>query len=107
MQPAPLESMLMRIYVAESSHVKGTATHAAILTALEERGVRGAIAFKGIEGYGARRRVSVASVVDAVADLPILIEVIDTIPAIESFVPLLDELLPDGFVTLERLHVRG
>ena len=107
MQPASLESMLMRIYVAESSRLKGVATHAAILAALEERGVRGAIAFKGIEGYGAHRRVSAAAVVDAVADLPILIEVVDSVAAIESFVPLLDALLPDGFVTLERLHVRG
>jgi hypothetical protein len=99
--------MLMRIYVAGSARHEGVAAHRAILSALEARGVRGAIAFKGIESYGTNRRPSSASVVDAVADLPILIEVVDAPETIESFVPLLDELLPEGLVTLERLHVRG
>ena len=107
MQRPPLESMLMRIYVSESARSEGVAAHRVILKALEAGGLRGAIAFKGIEGYGASRQTSAASVVDAVADLPILIEVVDTCETIEAFVPQLDELLQDGFVTLERLHVRG
>ena len=99
------DSTLMRIYVAESERTRGKPTHLAIVEALKHGGVRGAIVFKGIEGYGSHRRISSATVVDGYVDLPILIEVIDDNERIAAFLPHLDELLVDGLVTLEQLQV--
>ena len=96
---------LMRIYVAESERTRGKPAHLAIVEALKDRGLRGAIVFKGIQGFGSHRRVSSSQTVDGLVDSPILIEVVDEADRIASFVSDLDALLLDGLVTLERIRI--
>lgn len=38
-------------------------------------------------------------------DLPLVIEVVDTEDKITAFLPVLDEMVSDGLVTLERVQV--
>ena len=38
-------------------------------------------------------------------DLPVVIEVVDTEEKIDQLVPILDEMLDDGLVTLEKVKV--
>ena len=69
-----------------------------------ERGLAGATAFKGIEGYGGHAAIHAARVFDIVNDLPILIEVVDTEERIRAFLPVLDGFLEEGLVTLENVE---
>ena len=39
-------------------------------------------------------------------DLPIVIECVDNVDKIEAILPMLDEMIGDGLVTLERVDVR-
>ena len=100
-----LDTTLMRIYVQQSERTRGKPAHVAIVEALRTSGIRGAIVFKGFKGFGERRRISSADTVDAYVDFPLLIEVIDEDERIAAFLPLLDALLADGLVTMERLQV--
>lgn len=95
---------LMRIYVAEGARQRHQQTFRAIVDALAHAGLAGAIAFKGISGYGRRRVVSSERIVDATIDLPMLIEVVDEDEKIRGFMPTLESLVDDGFVTLERIQ---
>lgn len=95
---------LMRIYVAESARHGHQQAFRAIVDALAHAGLAGATAFKGISGYGRRRVVSSERIVDATIDLPMLIEVVDEDEKIRGFMPTLESLVDDGFVTLERLQ---
>lgn len=40
-------------------------------------------------------------------DLPLVIEVVDTEDKITAFLPVLDEMVSDGLVTLERVQVQA
>ena len=56
-------------------------------------------------GYGANSRIHSASLIDLSADLPILIEIIDSEEYIQKFLPYLDKMLKEGLVTIDDVDV--
>ena len=56
-------------------------------------------------GYGANSRIHTASLIDMSADLPIVIEIIDSAEYIEKFIPFLDKMVKEGMVTLDDIEV--
>jgi PII-like signaling protein len=38
-------------------------------------------------------------------DLPVVIEIVDSEERIDSMIPILDEMVTDGLITVERVHV--
>ncbi|HTW85576.1 MAG TPA: DUF190 domain-containing protein [Candidatus Sulfotelmatobacter sp.] len=98
-------AVLMRIYVSESARTGKRSTTQALVERLLEHGFRGATVFRGIEGFGSHRRLSVDWNPDAPGDLPMLIEVAtDDIERLRGFLSTIDEVLTDGLVTLERIQ---
>lgn len=61
--------------------------------------------FKGVEGFGGHSVVHAARVFDLSTDLPILIEIVDTEEKIRDFIPLLDDMVHEGLVTLETVEI--
>ena len=96
--------LLMRIYLAESSRFESRDACGAIISALAEGGIAGATVFKGIEGFGRHRTLSAERALDAWADLPMLIEVVDDEAKVRAFLPSLERVLDEGLVTLERVQ---
>jgi PII-like signaling protein len=95
---------MLRIYVSESRRYKGRDLYRALVEGMLVHGFRGATALRGIEGFGSRRRVSSERAIEAFTDLPVLIEVVDDEDRILSFLPVLESLVDDGLVTLERIQ---
>lgn len=95
---------LMRIYVSQSKRREHAEVYQLIVNAMAEAGLAGASVFLGVEGYGSHKYISSTKVVDAIVDLPVLIETVDEEEKIRAFLPTLDALLDDGLVTLERLQ---
>jgi len=60
---------------------------------------------RGIEGFGAHSRVHTSRILRLSEDLPIVVEIVDTAERIERVLPLLDEMVHEGMVTLERVEV--
>ncbi len=60
---------------------------------------------RGIEGFGAHSRIHTARVLRLSEDLPLVIEVVDLEDRIRSVLPMLDEMVPEGLVTLETVEV--
>ena len=56
-------------------------------------------------GYGANSRIHTASLIDLSADLPIMIEIIDSAEYIEKFLPYLDKMVKEGMVTVDEIQV--
>ena len=96
---------LLRIYVGESDHVHGTPTHHRIVALLRERGVAGATAFRGIEGYGAKQHLHTDRILSLSGDLPIVIEAVDREDRLRSLVPEVEGLVGDGLIVLLRVEV--
>lgn len=99
------EQVLMRIIIGEDNHVDGKPLHRAIVETLREHRIAGATVLRGILGFGARSHLHTAGLLRLSQDLPIVIEVVDTEANIERILPVLDTLLPEGLVTMEKVRV--
>ena len=98
------DALMLRVYVSEGRRSHGTSLHAAIVAAMLDHGLRGAATFRGIGGFGSHRRISSEIAVEALSEMPMLIEVVDDEARVRSFMPILETLLDDGLVTLERIQ---
>jgi PII-like signaling protein len=56
-------------------------------------------------GFGKNSTLHTAKILRLSEDLPIVIEIVDSLEAVENFLPVLDELIADGLVTLEKIKV--
>lgn len=100
------DGMLLRIYIGESDRWHGKPLYEAILLAARSRGIAGATVLRAIEGYGANSHIRSAHLERLSMDLPIVVEIVDLPGKIEAFLPELDDMVSDGLVTLEPLHIR-
>ena len=101
----PFESMLLRIFIAESNKWDGKPLYRVIVNKALEQGLAGATALRGILGFGATSRIHTSRVLRLSENLPIIIEIVDTAEKIEAFLPILDEMIDEGLVTLEKAKV--
>jgi PII-like signaling protein len=99
------EGKLLRIFVGESDLWHGRPLYQAIVERVREHGLAGATVVRGIEGFGAHSHLHTARILRLSADLPIVIEMVDTADRIEAVLPLLDEMVGEGLVTIEPVHV--
>ncbi len=101
----PSEGTLLRIFIGDDDLFGGKPLHEAIVYKAREMNLAGATVFKGILGFGKNSRLRAAKFVELSPDLPILIEIIDTKEKIDTFLPVLDEMITSGLVTLEAVQV--
>jgi PII-like signaling protein len=60
---------------------------------------------RGIGGFGADSRLHTSRILRLSEDLPVVIEIVDTPEQIDRVVPILDEMVGEGMLTLERVQV--
>jgi PII-like signaling protein len=56
-------------------------------------------------GFGAHSRIHTAKILRLSEDLPMVIEIVDKPERIAEFLPLLDEMIDEGLITLEKVSV--
>ena len=99
------EGKLLRVFVGESDTWHGKPLYQAIVERVRKEGLAGATVVRGIEGFGASSRIHTARILRLSEDLPVLIEIVDSDDKIRGIIPILDEMVGDGLVTLERVEV--
>ena len=99
------DGRLLRIFIGESDRRDGEPMYEAILQLLRRRGMAGATVVRGIAGFGRSSVVHTAGLLRMSADLPIIIEVVDTADRLEPVIVELDSLIEEGLMTLERVEV--
>jgi uncharacterized protein len=102
----PEEGHLLRIFVGESDKHDGMPLYEWIVRRARELGLAGATVLRGVEGFGAHSRLHTAKILRLSEDLPIIVEVVDTREKIEAFLPVIDEAIPEGLATLEKVQIR-
>jgi len=102
----PKDGHLLRIFVGESDQHEGVPLFEWLVRRAREEGLAGATVLRGLEGYGANSRVHSAKILRLSTDLPIVIEIVDTIDKIEAFMPIVDRAVEEGLATLERVEIR-
>jgi PII-like signaling protein len=99
------EGKLLRVFVGESDRWHGKPLYQAIVERVRAEGLAGATVLRGIEGFGADSRLHTARILRLSEDLPVVIEIVDSAEQIDRILPLLDEMVGEGMVTLERVEV--
>jgi hypothetical protein len=101
----PHEAMLLRVFIGESDRWKHAPLYEAIVLKAREVHLAGATVLRGPMGYGKSSRLHTAKILRLSMDLPLVIEIVDTEEKIQAFLPVLDEMMKGGLVTLERVRV--
>lgn len=99
------EGKLLRIFIGESDKWRGKPLYQAIVEHLRAEGIAGATVIRAIEGYGARSHVHTSRILRLSEDLPLIIEVVDAEEKLRGVMPILDEMMSDGLVTMEKVEV--
>ena len=101
----PHEAMLLRVFIGESDRWHHQPLYEAIVLKARELHLAGATVLRGPMGFGKSSRLHTAKILRLSMDLPIVIEIIDSEEKIRAFLPVLDEMMKGGLVTLERVRV--
>jgi len=102
----PEKGHLLRIFIGESDRYAGQPLHEWIVRQARREGLAGATVLRGIEGFGAHSRLHTAKILRLSADLPVVIEIVDTADKIDQFVPVIDEAISEGLATIEKVQIR-
>ena len=102
----PREGHLLRIFIGESDKHEGKLLYEWIVLKAREQGLAGATVLRGLEGFGAKSKLHTAKILRLSMDLPIVVEIVDTIEKIDAFLPVIDEAVKEGLATVENVDVR-
>lgn len=101
----PEGGYLLRIFVGESDRYGHHPLYESIVLKAREQGLAGATVLRGVMGFGKHSILHTAKILRLSEDLPMIVEIVDSREKVENFLPLLDEMISDGLVTLERVKV--
>lgn len=99
------EQLLVRIFLGESDRWHHRPLSEALVERLRAEGFAGATAFRGIAGFGARSVLHSTHLLRLSEDLPVLVEVVDTPERVDALTKILDEMVGEGLVTIEKVRV--
>lgn len=96
---------ILKIYISEDSRYKGNNLYHALVIKFKDMGMAGVTVTRGIEGFGKKRRLHRAQVIDLSSSLPMVIEVIDTKEQIERILPTVNEMVNWGLVIIQDVEI--
>ena len=101
----PEEGYLLRVFVGQSDKHGHVPLYEAIVSKARETGLAGATVLRGVMGFGRHSVMHTAKILRLSEDLPMIVEIVDSLEKIEAFLPILDTMVPEGLVTLEQVRV--
>lgn len=101
----PTEGKLLRVFIGEADKWQGNPLYEEIVLLAKKNGMAGATVIKGFLGFGCKSHMHTAKLLRLSEDLPIIIEIVDSEEKISQFLPLLDEMVKEGLITLEKAQV--
>jgi PII-like signaling protein len=101
----PHEATLLRIFIGESDRWQHKPLYEAIVLKARESHLAGATVLRGPMSFCKSSLLHTAKILRLSMDLPMIIEIVDSEEKIEAFLPVLDEMMGGGLVTLERAKV--
>ena len=92
------KAKLMRIYIGESDRWKDKPLHTALVEAMRANDIAGVTVYRGILGYGAHRRIHKDKALHLSHDCSIMLSAVDTEEKLQSFLPLVEQMVEEGLV---------
>ncbi|BBB92116.1 MAG TPA: DUF190 domain-containing protein [Methylomusa anaerophila] len=101
----PGKYKLLKIYVGEMQSFAGKSLYHALVLKLREAGIAGATVSRGVEAYGAASIIKKVGILDLSADLPMIIEAVDTEEKIQAVLPAISAMVKQGLIFLADAEV--
>jgi PII-like signaling protein len=95
----------LTVYVGEADTWHHRPVHSEIVHRAHVAGLAGASVFRGIEGFGSSHLVHTSRLLSLSEDLPVVVVVVDTAERIDAFLPLVQEVVGEGLVTIDDVTV--
>ncbi len=99
------DATLLRIYLGERDRHGPRPLYEAIVLKARAMQLAGATVLRGPMGFGKSSQLHTAKVLQLSMDLPVVVEIVDTPDRIRTFLPVLDEMMQGGLVTIENVQV--
>jgi len=101
----PQDALLLRIFIGEAQKWHDQPLYEAIVLRAREMHLGGATVLRGPMGYGKTSRLHTAKLLNFTMDLPMVVEIVDSEEKINGFLPVVDQMIGSGLVTLEKAKV--
>jgi PII-like signaling protein len=101
----PIEATLLRIFIGDADRHRHQPLYEAIVMKARELHLAGATVLKSPMGFGKNSHIHTAKILQLSTDLPLVIEIVDLPGKIAAFLPVLDEMMDGGLVTMEKVQV--
>jgi uncharacterized protein len=101
----PRDAVLLRIFFGEDDRFQNQPLHEAIVLKAREMHLGGATVLRGHIGFGHSSRINTSKILRLSQDLPVVVEIVDSKEKIDVFLPVLDEMMTSGLVTMEKVQV--
>jgi uncharacterized protein len=101
----PEDSVLLRIFTGDNDRYRRLPLFEAIVLKARESRLAGATVLHGILGFGESSRLHRSNPLILSSDLPVVVEIVDRADKIDAFLPVLEQMMPSGLVTIERARV--
>jgi hypothetical protein len=101
----PRDAVLLRIFIGESDRWERKPLYEAIVLKARKMHLAGATVLRGPMGFGKSSRLHTAKILRLSADLPLVVEIVDSAEKIQEFLPMLDKMITGGLVTWENVKV--
>ena len=102
----PEKGHLLRIFIGESDKHEGLPLYEWIVRKARENGLAGSTVIRRLEGFGAHSRIHTTKILRLSEDLPIIVEIVDTLEKIDNFLPIIDNAITEGLATIEKVDIR-
>lgn len=95
-----VQAQVLTIYIGEDDKWHGTLLSSLIIERLRGAGIAGVTVLRGTEGYGANAKLHTFRIEVLFEGLPVVMQVVDVPERIAAVLPLLDEVIGEGLVTV-------
>jgi hypothetical protein len=102
----PKKGHLLRIFIGETDKKDRVPMYEWIVKKAREHGLAGATVFRGVLGFGAHSMIHTSKILRLSEDMPMVIEIVDTLEKIEAFLPVIDHAVIEGLATIEEISIR-
>jgi len=97
---------LLRIFLEESDKNNGESLYQWIVAKAAEMNLSGATVLRGVEGFGANKKIHTSNILTLSLNLPVIIEIVDSKENIEEFIEVINPNIKKGLITIEDIKMR-
>jgi len=99
------EQVLLRVFVGESDKHQHVPLYEALVELFRSEGFAGATVLRGVAGFGVHHMYHTDRLLRLSSDLPMVLEVVDSLERFEAVLPKVEAMMDGGMITMEKVTV--